>query len=237
MLEVSTNPGPYLVPAARDKLNLRVARQNVNLCRVHNNRHGHCLPQPGVNACRPARRWRYTPIAYSTSTNVPAGSQAAPGCIPRRPACVERSIPSDPDRRRVVPQTGDDSRNGSARCQRQSSRDTCGPRRSPSFSMCHPRRSAVGPRRAGCPTSAPWVATDATPTPRSGPCWKPCPSPPRSTSRSPHGRHHCCPWLGGRSDRPPLEWGRAKPGHGATFSVREGAGVVGGPVVLADKGS
>jgi hypothetical protein len=102
-----------------------------------------------------------------------------------RPACVERSIPSDPDRRRVVPQTGDDTRNGSARCQRQSSRDTCGPRRSPSFSMCHQRRSAGGRRRAGCPTSAPWAATDATPTGRSGPCWKPCPSHPRPASRAP----------------------------------------------------
>jgi hypothetical protein len=30
-LEVSTNAGPYLAPAARDKLDLRVAKQNVNL--------------------------------------------------------------------------------------------------------------------------------------------------------------------------------------------------------------
>jgi hypothetical protein len=41
----------------------------------------------------------------------PAGSQATPGCIAGRPACVEPSMPSDPDRRRV-PQTGDDSKNG-----------------------------------------------------------------------------------------------------------------------------
>ena len=31
VLEVSTNAGPYLAPAARDKLDLRVARQSVNL--------------------------------------------------------------------------------------------------------------------------------------------------------------------------------------------------------------
>jgi hypothetical protein len=51
--------------------------------------------------------------------------------------------------------------------------------------MCHQRRSAGGRRRAGCPTSAPWAATDATPTGRSGPCWKPCPSHPRPASRAP----------------------------------------------------
>ena len=45
-----------------------------------------------------------------------------------------------------------------------------------------PRRSAAGPRRACCPTSAPWAATDATPTGRSGPCGKPCPSHPRPAS-------------------------------------------------------
>jgi hypothetical protein len=56
-LEVSTNAGPTLVPTARDELDLQVARQNVNLCRAHNNRHGHCLPKPGVRACRPARQW------------------------------------------------------------------------------------------------------------------------------------------------------------------------------------
>jgi hypothetical protein len=36
----------------------------------------------------------------------PAGSQAAPGCIAGRPACVEPSMSSDPDRRRVVPSNG-----------------------------------------------------------------------------------------------------------------------------------
>ena len=31
VLEVSTNAGPYLAPTARDKLDLRVAKQSVNL--------------------------------------------------------------------------------------------------------------------------------------------------------------------------------------------------------------
>src|SRR5215212_4441899 len=34
VLEVSTNAGPTLVPTARDKLDLRVAKENVNLCRA-----------------------------------------------------------------------------------------------------------------------------------------------------------------------------------------------------------
>jgi hypothetical protein len=34
VLEVSTNAGHDLVPAARDKLDLRVAKRNVNLCRA-----------------------------------------------------------------------------------------------------------------------------------------------------------------------------------------------------------
>src|SRR5512132_1997283 len=55
VLEVSTNADPTLVPTARDKLDLRVARQNVNLCRAHTNGYGHCLPQPGVRACRPSK--------------------------------------------------------------------------------------------------------------------------------------------------------------------------------------
>ena len=33
VLEVSTNADPTLAPTARDKLDLRVARQNVHLCR------------------------------------------------------------------------------------------------------------------------------------------------------------------------------------------------------------
>jgi hypothetical protein len=110
------------------------------------------------------------------------GPQAAPGCITRWPACVEHSMASDPDRHRVVPKPGDDSTQGRARCPRQPSPGTYAPRRSPSSSRCPQRRSAAGPRRACCPTSAPWAATDATPTGRSGPCWKPCPSHPRPAS-------------------------------------------------------
>jgi hypothetical protein len=34
VLEVSTNAGHDLVPAARDKLDLRVAKRNVNLCQA-----------------------------------------------------------------------------------------------------------------------------------------------------------------------------------------------------------
>jgi hypothetical protein len=83
------------------------------------------------------------------------------------------------------PPNRDDSKTGRARCSSQPSPGTCAPAKSPSFSMCHQRRSAAGHRRAGCPTSAPWAATDATPTPRSGPCWRPCPSHPRPTSRAP----------------------------------------------------
>jgi hypothetical protein len=47
-LEVSTNADSTLAPTARDKLNLRAARQNVNLCRAHNNGYRHGLPQPGA---------------------------------------------------------------------------------------------------------------------------------------------------------------------------------------------
>jgi hypothetical protein len=170
----------------------------------------------------------------------PAGSQAAPRCIPRRPACIERSIASDPDRRRVVPQTGDDdSRNGSARCQRQSSRDTCGPRRSPSFSMCHPRRSAVGPRRAGCPTSAPWAATDATPTPRSGPCWKPCPSHPRPASRQarPNNRSvRARAWPCGQQRRTPAvgHHGEAAADLQGDLQIRACRSLRGRPLIFGD---
>jgi hypothetical protein len=92
---------------------------------------------------------------------------------------------SDPDRHRVVPTRGGDSKNGRARCPSQPSPGTCAQRRSPSSSRCPQRRSAAGPRRACCPTSGPWAATDATPTPRSGPCWKPCPSHSRPASRAP----------------------------------------------------
>src|SRR5215216_100258 len=57
VLEVSTNAGPFLAPTARDKLDLRVAKQNVNLCQATvagtvTTRH-----QPGHEAShRPAAR-------------------------------------------------------------------------------------------------------------------------------------------------------------------------------------
>src|SRR5215207_2373007 len=47
--EVSTNADATLAPTARDKLDLRVAKQNVNLCRAHGSGCGHCpLPNPGL---------------------------------------------------------------------------------------------------------------------------------------------------------------------------------------------
>ena len=109
-------------------------------------------------------------------------------------------MPSNPHRHRVVPRKGDDSNNGSACCPSQPSLATSALRRSPSSSRCHQRRSAAGPRRAGCPSSAPWAATVATPTPRSGPCWKPCPSYPRPASHAPRPTTPASPltWLDGR---------------------------------------
>ena len=95
-------------------------------------------------------------------------------------------MPSNPHRHRVVPRTGDDSNNGSACCPSQPSLATSAPRRSPSSSSCHQRRSAAGPRRAGCPSSAPWAVTDATPTPTSEPCWKPSPNYPWPANHAPH---------------------------------------------------
>jgi hypothetical protein len=115
------------------------------------------------------------------------------------------------------PPNGDDSKTGRAHCSSQPSPGTCAPAKSPSFSMCHQRRSAAGHRRAGCPTSAPWAATDATPTPRSGPCWRPCPSHPRPTSRAPRLRTAGITVVYGLvavRDRPPLDRGRIGPGYG-----------------------
>jgi hypothetical protein len=40
--EVSTNADATLTPTARDKLDLRAAKQNVNLCRAHGSGCGHC---------------------------------------------------------------------------------------------------------------------------------------------------------------------------------------------------
>jgi len=159
----------------------------------------------------------------------PAGSKPHQGFIAGRPACVERSIPSDPDRRSVVPQTGDDSKNGRSRCLRQPSPGTCAPRKSPSSSMYHQRPSAAGRRRACCPTSVPWAATDATPTRRSGPCWKPCPSPPRPASRAPR-LTALAPllsvawWPFGSSS---ARSGGLEPGAQPTSSVRETIRVIG----------
>ena len=171
----------------------------MNLCRAHNSGYatachnrasGHAERQDDGCACQLLEweplRWVASEAPAANNgrlVNVHGchqpGSQAAPGCIARRPACVERSMASDPDRHRVVPTQGGDSKNGRARWPRQPSPGTCAQRRSPSSSRCHQRRSAAGRRRACCPTSAPWAATDATPTPRSGLCWKPCPSHPR----------------------------------------------------------
>jgi hypothetical protein len=172
----------------------------------------------GATAAGGLRRSRSGP-ATSDWVNVHEGHRpgAKPhqGCIAGRPACVERSIPSDPDRRSVVPQTGNNRKNGRSRCPRQASPGTYAPRKSPSSSRCHQRRSAAGRRRACCPTSGPWAATDATPTRRSGLCWKPCPSPPGPASRAPRltALAPLCPWLGSRSDHPPLDRVVSNRGH------------------------
>src|SRR5919107_487957 len=51
--EVSTNADATLTPTARDKLNLQVAKQNVNLCPVHGSGCGHCpLTDPGFSRYR-----------------------------------------------------------------------------------------------------------------------------------------------------------------------------------------
>jgi hypothetical protein len=148
-----------------------------------------------------------------------AGSHAAPGCIAGRPACVEPSMASAPDGRSVVPHMGDTWQERSARCQRQPSQATCVQRRSPSSFMYHQRRSVAGRRRAGCPSSAPWAATDATPTGRSGPCWKPSPSHPRPASHAPRltARHHCRSWLGSRSGSSSARSGSCRIGGTADF--------------------
>jgi hypothetical protein len=224
----------------------------VNLCRAHHIGYGHCLPQRAsghaeqqddgaacqvperATAAGGLRRSRSGP-ATSDWVNVHEGDRpgAKPhqGFIAGRPACVERSIPSDPDRRSVVPQTGDDSKNGRSRCRRQPSPGTCAPGKSPSSSTCHQRRSAAGRRRACCPTSVPWAATDATPTRRSGPCWKPCPSPPRPASRAPR-LTALAPllsvawWPFGSSS---ARSGGLEPGAQPTSSVRETIRVIGRP--------
>jgi hypothetical protein len=130
---------------------------------------------------------------------------------------------SGPDRHRVVPTRGDDSKNGRARCPSQPSPGTCAQPRSPSSSRCPQRRSAAGRRRACCPTSGPWAATDATPTPRSGPCGQPCPSHPRPASRgsrltAPGSLLSVASVVVG--DRPPLDRDRVGPGTGDSVGAR-----------------
>src|ERR671912_2642489 len=44
----STHVDATLTPTARDKLDLRVARQNGNLCRAHGDGYGHRLPPPST---------------------------------------------------------------------------------------------------------------------------------------------------------------------------------------------
>src|SRR5215217_5447753 len=67
----STHVDATLTPTARDKLDLRVARQNVNLCRAHGNGYGHRLPPPstttrGVRACPPGGRGCAVPRSFAS---------------------------------------------------------------------------------------------------------------------------------------------------------------------------
>jgi hypothetical protein len=58
VLEVSTNAGPYLAPVARDKLDLRVTRQNLNFWQATvaatacHRASGHAEQQDDGRACR-----------------------------------------------------------------------------------------------------------------------------------------------------------------------------------------
>src|SRR5215217_5148588 len=75
----------------RDKLNLQVARQNVNLCRAHDNGYGHRLPPPstttpGVRAYPPGGRGRAVPAilrirlgSQPAADNDPGGYWERPG--------------------------------------------------------------------------------------------------------------------------------------------------------------
>ena len=151
---------------------------------------------------------------WSTSMNALAGSQAAPGCIPRRPACVERSIPSDPDRRRVVPQRGTEAGTGAhgANANRaEIPADRAGRRASPCVAQdgqpLGPGGQAALPPHLGRPPTLPRRRDP-------GPAGNSVRALPGQLAARLTARHHCCPWLGGRSDPPPLEWGRARPGHG-----------------------
>jgi hypothetical protein len=129
------------------------------------------------------------------------GNQAAPGCIARWPACVERSMASDPDRHRVIPKPGDDSKNGERVA-------PANPAQVPAHSPG--RRTPPGVPKDGQP---PGPRGHAALLPHLG---RP-PTLPRRRDPGPAGnpvrailgrlaahlacrtRHHCCPWLGGRS--------------------------------------
>jgi hypothetical protein len=191
------------------------------------------VPRRGVRAtavrvsvgslCRHELGGRHLPGPLGEQGHGALGEVAAVAGLP----FVEPSMASDPNRHRVVPKPGDDTKNRSARCPSQPSPNTCAPRRSPSSSRCPQRRSAAGRRRACCPTSAPWAATDATPTPRSGPCWKPCPSHPRPASRAPR-LTALAPLLSVASvvvrDRPLLDRDGVGPGTGDFVRARDNPG-------------
>src|SRR5215216_2123904 len=81
--EVSTHADATLTPTARDKLNLQVARQHVNLCRAHGNGYGHRPPPPstttrGVRACPPGGRGCAVPRSFASGWAAsPAGGDRA----------------------------------------------------------------------------------------------------------------------------------------------------------------
>src|SRR5215217_8212095 len=81
VLEVSTHVDATLTPTARDKLDLQVAKQNVNLCRA--TVAGAATARyrtPGLRAGRPVGRWlRWSP----RSCAAPASGVRFPGRISR----------------------------------------------------------------------------------------------------------------------------------------------------------
>jgi hypothetical protein len=144
-----------------------------------------------------------------------------PGARPHRmhrrtPACVERSMASDPDRRSVVPpERGTTARTGeSALPQPTESRYL---RTAQVAELLHvsPKTVSRWAQEGRLPFFVPWAATDATPTPRSGPCWKPCPSYPQSANSPPRltARHTVVRGSVAVRD-PPLDRSRVGPRHG-----------------------